>query len=91
MKVRAHVLVTGFVQGVFFRSETRQKASMYNVRGWIRNIPDGRVEAVFEGEKRNVMKLVEFCRNGPRAARVIDTEVKLRAYSGEFEDFRIIW
>jgi acylphosphatase len=61
MKTRAHVLVTGTVQGVFFRYETRTKAAQHKVTGWVRNTRDRRVEAVFEGEKEEVEALVAFC------------------------------
>ena len=89
MKVRAHVLVSGRVQGVFFRSETEYEAVKRNVCGWVRNLPDGRVEAVFEGEKEAVEELVEFCRRGPRGARVSNVEVQWEEYAGEFKGFRI--
>lgn len=62
MKTQAHVFVSGRVQGVFFRSEMRREATRRGVRGWVRNLPDGRVEAIFEGEEQNVKALVEFCR-----------------------------
>jgi len=62
MKVRAHVFVSGRVQGVFFRHETRREARMRGVKGWVRNLPDGRVEAVFEGEEEAVKELIEFCK-----------------------------
>ncbi len=89
MKVRAHVFVSGRVQGVFFRSETRREANRRNVVGWIRNNPDGRVEAVFEGAKKDVEKVIDFCRRGSPAARVTDVDVQWEDYTGEFEDFRI--
>lgn len=89
MKVRAHVYVSGRVQGVFFRSETQDVARRYNVKGWVRNMADGRVEAVFEGEKENVEKLIEFCRRGPPGARVSKVEVFWENYMGEFADFTI--
>jgi len=91
MKVEAHVFVIGRVQGVFFRSETRRKARKHNVTGWVRNLPDGRVEAIFEGEKKNVEKLIEFCKRGPPGARVTRTKVVFEIYSGEFVDFQIVW
>lgn len=91
MKVRAHVFVSGRVQGVFFRSETRREARRYNVTGWVRNLLDGRVEAVFEGEKKSVEKMIEFCKSGPSGARVARTEVVWATYTGEFGDFRITW
>lgn len=89
MKVRAHVFVSGMVQGVFFRSETQYEANRGKVTGWVRNLRDGRVEAVFEGEKDNVEKLIEFCRKGPPGARVTKFEVSLEEYTGEFENFWI--
>lgn len=89
MKVRAHVFVSGRVQGVFFRYETRNEAKMRGVRGWVRNMPDGRVEAVFEGEEEAVRELIEFCRRGPLGARVMKVDVKWENYAGEFKDFEI--
>jgi len=89
MKIRAHVFVSGRVQGVFFRSETEYEAVKRNVCGWVRNLPDGRVEAVFEGEKAAVEELVKFCRRGPRGARVSNVEVQLEEYKGEFKELRI--
>jgi len=89
LKVRAHVLVSGRVQGVFFRSETEYEAVKRNLCGWVRNLPDGSVEAVFEGEKEAVEELVEFCRRGPRGARVSNVEVQWEEYAGEFKGFRI--
>jgi acylphosphatase len=87
MKARAHVFISGIVQGVFFRSQTRHEAKKYGVNGWVRNLPDDRVEAVFEGEEENVRRLVEFCRRGPPAARVARAEVTWERYLGEFRDF----
>jgi acylphosphatase len=75
MKVRAHVFITGYVQGVLFRSNTRSQAVMKGVSGWIRNLPDGRVEAVMEGERESVEGLIESCRQGPPGARVDDIKV----------------
>jgi acylphosphatase len=89
MKVRARVIVAGWVQGVFFRSETRRLANAYGVTGWVRNLEDGRVEAVFEGEEESVKRLVEFCRKGPPAARVDNVDVSWERYSGSFDDFQI--
>jgi acylphosphatase len=89
LKVRAHVYVSGRVQGVFFRSETQDEALRHNVTGWVRNLPDGRVEAVFEGEKEAVEKLIEFCKRGPPGARVTKVEVAWEPYTGEFKDFKI--
>jgi acylphosphatase len=89
MKVRAHVFVSGRVQGVFFRSETRYEAKRGNIAGWVRNTYDGRVEAVFEGEKEDVEKAIDFCRRGPLGARVTNVDVRWEDYRGEFRDFKI--
>ena len=91
MKTRAHVFVSGRVQGVFFRSETKREARKHGVNGWVRNLPDDRVEAVFEGEEENVKKLLEFCRRGPPGARVTNTQVTWESYSGEFRDLEIAY
>ncbi len=68
--IRRRVVVHGFVQGVFFRDTVRRRAEAARVSGWIRNNPDGSVEAAFEGEAEAVESLVAFCRRGPRGARV---------------------
>jgi acylphosphatase len=73
--VRRRVVVGGHVQGVFFRDTTRRLATSRGVAGWVSNRPDGRVEAVFEGEHAAVAELVEFCSSGPRGADVDDVEV----------------
>ena len=89
MKVRVHVFVNGRVQGVFFRDETRRHAIKHDVTGWVRNTYDGRVEAVFEGEKENVGKLVDFCQKGTPYSKVTNVEVVQEEFVGEFKDFRI--
>lgn len=89
MKVRAHVLIGGRVQGVFFRSETRHEANKLNVKGWVRNLQDGKVEAVFEGEEQAVKELIEFCKQGPPAARVTQLDVDWENYTGEFKSFEM--
>jgi acylphosphatase len=89
MKARAHVWVEGYVQGVFFRYEASRIAKSLNVNGWIRNLPDCRVEAVFEGEKENVEEMAKFCRLGPPGAHVDDVEAKWETYRGEFSSFEI--
>jgi len=86
---RAHVFVSGRVQGVFFRAETQNKATSLNLTGWVRNILDGRVEAVFEGEEKNINLMIDWCRKGPSFASVINVEVIDEPYQGEFQDFSI--
>ncbi|AGN02317.1 acylphosphatase [Salinarchaeum sp. Harcht-Bsk1] len=73
---RAHVFVTGRVQGVFFRATTRDRAEAVGVDGWVRNLEDGRVEAVFEGTDEQVTEMVEFCHEGSPAASVEAVEVE---------------
>ena len=87
VKVRVHVFVSGRVQGVFFRQSTQLTAQGLDVKGWVRNLPDGRVEAVFEGEEPAVKTVVDYCRHGPSAARVDDIEVRNENYVGEFSGF----
>jgi len=89
MKARAHVFISGSVQGVFFRSETRNQAKKHGVTGWVRNLPDERVEAVFEGEEENVKRLIEFCRRGPRGSRVTSLDATWETYAGEFDELEI--
>jgi len=74
-KVRAHVWIAGRVQGVAFRAYTVDEASVRGITGWVGNIPDGRVEAVFEGERAVVEAMIAWCRRGPPAARVSSVEV----------------
>jgi acylphosphatase len=73
--VRRHVWVSGRVQGVWFRESTRRAAESLGVSGWVRNLPDGRVEAIFEGEQARVERAVDFVRQGPPRARVLRVEV----------------
>lgn len=72
---RAHVRVQGSVQGVFFRVETRDRARSLGVSGWVRNLPDGAVEAVFEGDDPQVESMVDWCHRGPSGADVHDVDV----------------
>lgn len=80
---RAHVYVSGTVQGVYFRATTREEARKRDVDGWVRNLPDGRVEAVFEGPSADVAEMIEFCHEGSRAARVEDVDVTDEEPRGE--------
>jgi acylphosphatase len=87
--VRAHVVVSGLVQGVYFRDSARREARRRNVTGWIRNLPDGRVEAVFEGRPEDVEALVAWCHHGPPHARVEHVAVRREPARGEFSAFEI--
>lgn len=81
--VRAHIYVSGDVQGVFFRQETCNRARTRNVSGWVSNRPDGRVEAVFEGSSEAVESMILWCREGPRMATVSDVEVEWEKPTGQ--------
>ncbi len=84
-KRRAHVWIAGRVQGVFFRAYTRDAAQLIGVTGWVRNLHDGRVEAVFEGEADKVEKMIEWCREGSPMSRIDRVEVLEEAYTGDFD------
>jgi acylphosphatase len=81
--VRRHVVATGRVQGVGFRYAVSERARARGVRGWVRNVASGQVEAVFEGEPDAVAAMVEFCRRGPRGAQVRDVQVRVEPPAGE--------
>ncbi|RLE87769.1 MAG: acylphosphatase [Thermoprotei archaeon] len=87
--VRAHIFVKGLVQGVGFRWSMRAVAKRLGVKGWVRNLPDGRVEAVLEGPEERVREVIEWARRGPPLAVVEDVEVRWEEYKGEYEDFEI--
>jgi acylphosphatase len=80
---RAHVFISGRVQGVFFRYETSRRAAELGLSGWVRNLPDGRVEAVFEGPKPSVDSLVAWCHEGPPFAAVDGVDVSWETPRGE--------
>ena len=88
---RVHVIVEGRVQGVFFRAETQKTASRYNVKGWVRNLYDGRVEALFEGKEEDVERVVLWCHHGPSYASVTKVEVKEEPFIGDFDTFSITY
>jgi acylphosphatase len=86
---RAHVLISGRVQGVSFRYYTVQEAESIGVNGWVRNLWDGRVEAVFEGESTSVEHMVEWSKQGPRTALVDHVDVQWQDPINEFDTFRV--
>lgn len=89
--VRAHVNISGRVQGVFYRMETRDAAKRYGVTGWVRNKSDGTVEAVFEGSEENVHAVIEWCKQGPSTARVDNVDIRWGDSAGGFNDFKITY
>lgn len=91
MEARAHIFVLGRVQGVFFRDHTQRWASSLHLKGWVRNLIDGRVEVLAEGDKEGIKNLISKLEEGPPFARVERVEVSWEEYKGEFDDFRITW
>lgn len=87
--VRAHLRIYGLVQGVFFRATMKEVADRLGVKGWVRNLPDGSVEAVVEGPRDKVEQLIRWARRGPPAARVEKVVVEWEPYRGECRSFRI--
>ena len=90
-KVRAHAIISGRVQGVFFRVETKRAADGFGVCGWVTNRRDGTVEALFEGEQDRVDAVLEWCKEGPAHAQVSDIKVDREVYTGEFREFEITY
>ncbi len=88
-KIRAHIFVSGKVQGVFFREKTKKKAEKLEVTGWVKNLLDGRVEVVFEGDKDKVEEMVNWARKGPIWAKIEALDVVWEDYRAEFEEFEI--
>ena len=88
---RVHIFVKGKVQGVFFRQTTKTVAEKKNVKGWVRNLPDGKVEAVLEGQDVDVSEVVEWSHRGPKNAIVEDIQIINEKYKGEFSKFDILY
>jgi len=86
---RVKVNISGLVQGVFFRASTREMAVNKGLKGWVRNLPDGNVEALFEGPGDIVEEAVDWCNHGPRGASVVDVKESWGKYSGQFDRFEI--
>lgn len=88
MSARAHLLIGGRVQGVFYRASCADEAQRLGLGGWVRNLPDGRVEAVAEGPREDVERFIEWCRHGPPMSRVAGVEMTWEQPRGE-RDFRV--
>jgi acylphosphatase len=89
-KARVHVLIAGRVQGVFFRAATKDEARARGLKGWVRNLPDGRVEALFEGDQQVLEGMLAWCRQGPPYAYVDRVEADWQPYRGDLGDFRVV-
>jgi len=90
-KIRVHLIIEGRVQGVWFRESTRRKALSLGVTGWVRNLPDGTVEVVAEGDEDKVKELVKWCHKGPPAAKVTNVREEKEEYLGEFDSFDVVY
>jgi acylphosphatase len=86
---RAHIIIKGLVQGVFFRADAQKIAQSVNLTGWIRNTNDGGVKTVAEGTKENLEKFISWCRKGPATARVENVKIEWEKATGEFKGFTI--
>ncbi|MDD5722449.1 MAG: acylphosphatase [Syntrophales bacterium] len=86
---RVHVFITGRVQGVFFRAETKKQASALGLKGWVRNLYDRRVEAVFEGSESDIGAMIDWCRKGPNLSHVAGVEIVEETPTAGFDDFSI--
>jgi acylphosphatase len=88
-ELRVHLYISGIVQGVFFRSNTRQVAISLHITGWVRNLHDGRVEVIAEGSKDKIDQFLRWCHKGPAGASVDTVEVEWQDATGEFGGFEI--
>jgi acylphosphatase len=88
-ETRAHVFIEGRVQGVFYRAFTRDTARTLGLRGWVKNLYDGRVEAVFEGNKELIEQVIRKCYQGPPGARVTNIDVKWEEFTEDLKGFAI--
>ncbi len=88
-KSRVKVIVKGIVQGVNFRYYSQRQAAKFNITGWVKNLPDGSVAGVFEGDEQDVEAMVQWCRRGPPSAHVTELIVQPEEYRGEFSSFSV--
>lgn len=87
--MEAHLIISGKVQGVWYRASTQKEANKLGLKGWVRNLPTGEVEAIVQGEKETVEKLIAWCNEGPPAAEVSGVDVKWAEISQKLNDFKI--
>ena len=88
--IRVHLLISGRVQGVYFRKHTQDTSRENNVYGWVKNLVNGDVECILEGVKSNVDKVIIWCHQGPPNSRVDNVEIKNEKFTGDFTDFKIV-
>jgi acylphosphatase len=87
---QAHLLISGQVQGVWYRKFVQKNSEKLAITGWVRNLPDNRVEAVLQGKEENVKKMIELCREGPPFAEVKDVAVEWENVEEQYDEFLII-
>lgn len=90
MKKAFKITINGTVQGVFFRNFVKENAEQLDLGGFVRNLDDGRIEIIAEGDGDNLKKFIEICKKGPKFASIRETKVEERGYSGELKEFKII-
>ena len=88
--IRAHVTISGRVQGVCYRMYTQEEAERRQLTGWVHNLPTGQVEAILEGERETIEDLIRWFHQGPPAAKVTKVETDWQPYRGDFPDFRVL-
>jgi len=88
-RIRAHLVISGLVQGVSYRASARFEALRLNLTGWVRNLPNGDVEAIAEGEPQRIDQFIAWCRRGPEEARVESVKHEAAAATGEFSTFAV--
>jgi acylphosphatase len=91
MKKKVHVLISGRVQGVWFRASTRNQALQLGIKGWVKNTSDEKVEAVFEGEEDKIKKMILWCKSGPKHAHVTNIKINHDESLEDFKKFNIIY
>jgi len=89
MKKSTRLYITGTVQGVFFRMFIKENAERYNVKGFVRNLEDGRIEIFLEGDVNNVNKMIEICKKGPKHSQIRNVEIKPEKFQ-EFKVFKVL-
>jgi acylphosphatase len=91
MDIKIKVLISGKVQGVFFRFNTKKNADELGLSGWVKNTKDGKVEALFEGDEKDIYKMIEWCSKGPSNSKVTKVDVFKKKYVKEYNNFSIIY
>ena len=89
MKKSVRVYISGTVQGIFFRGFLKENAERYDVKGFVRNLEDGRVEVFLEGNSDEVNKMIELCKKGPKHAQIRNVEIKPERFQG-FKTFKLL-